>query len=151
VSVKWLVMWRTAKFGLPAGEDFSLPQRPDWLWTEVHPAPYEKTLHWHGTCGQTPPSYWLVVLGKIKTVPNGYTAEKLPVLRRQRRRRTKGPLCLIYRRLKSITTWNRHCYTEYDEPIGRRHLPIGTIQMWWTLKFQRGLLTNGHWGILSLE
>jgi hypothetical protein len=27
-----------------------------------------------------PPSYWFVVLGIIMAVPNGYTAEKLPVL-----------------------------------------------------------------------
>jgi hypothetical protein len=61
--------------------------------------------------------------------PNGYTTEKLPVLRRQTRRRSQDPACLIQTKLESVTTRNRHCCTEYDEPIGWRRLTTGSIPM----------------------
>jgi hypothetical protein len=57
----------------------------------------------------------------------GYTAQKLPVSRRRRRGRSNGPMYLIQTRLEGITIWNRHCYTEYEWPIGCRHLPAGFI------------------------
>jgi hypothetical protein len=48
-------------------------------------------LHWYETCRQMPPSFWLVAVLVVMSVPNGYTAGKLPVSRRHRRDTRKGP------------------------------------------------------------
>jgi hypothetical protein len=69
----------------------------DGAYSEVWQRPrlaHKHLLHSYGTCRQMLPSYRLVLLGIITAVPDGYTAEKLPVFRRQRRRRSKWPVYL---------------------------------------------------------
>jgi hypothetical protein len=90
---------------------------------------FKHPLHRHGTSGQVPQSYWLVVLSIIMAGPVWLYCWKGACFQASDKTHKWRAYVLNINKTVSTTTRNLQCYTEDDEPIGWQLLPAGPTPM----------------------